>query len=231
MQRLFLTLVLSSLSCMSVALADSSRIVKIHNENGYGTGFLVEAYKNIYATNLHVCSKVYTKTHYSLSRIKLEDDQGNIYPARILEIDNRYDICLLTIEQRITKNSLELNDIELPTSTEMDILTLPAYGKRIHVLNTGRDYTNDPWMFTHRDTNTAEGLCKLGMSGSPVVLNDKVVGQVWGCSYKNTKAFYTPIINFVKNIFNVRQSRYSIIPCSITIEFWISQAYRIRHLS
>lgn len=199
MQRLFLTSVLSLLFCIDITLADSSRIVKIRSEKSYGTGFLIDSKRNIYATNLHVCSKSYSPSGYSLSRIKLESDTGDSYPARILEIDNKHDICIVSIETTITRKHLILADSELPPTTEMDILTLPDYGKRIHILNIGRDYTSDPWMFTHIHSNVADGLCKPGMSGSPIVYNDRVVGQVWGCSDKESKVLYTSI-KYVQNL-------------------------------
>ena len=199
MQRLFLTSVLSLLFCIDITLADSSRIVKIRNEKSYGTGFLVDSSQNIYATNLHVCSKSYSPSGFMLSQIRLEDSKGDTYPARILEVDNRHDICILSIEASITQRHLILSDSELPPSTEMDVLTLPDYGKRIHILNIGRDYTSDPWTFTHNESNVADGLCKPGMSGSPIVYNDKVVGQVWGCSDKETRVLYTPI-KYIQNL-------------------------------
>lgn len=188
-----LSVVCSILFC-SYPATQESRIVKIVNETGSGTGFLISNRNNksFYVTNLHVCSSIYSPNYYQLSRVKVETGSGRLYNAETKVHDNRYDLCILSVDKVITTRPLAYKRIDLSRDDQLEILTQPRYGRNVAALYKGKDESKDAWSYNHHDNHVALGHCESGMSGSPVLRHGYVVGVVWGCTKDGRYAEFTP---------------------------------------
>lgn len=184
-----------SLLFSSVYATQESRIIKVINKNGSGTGFLIaiKNNKSYYATNLHVCSEVYTSGYYKLSSLKIKTGSDRLIDAETKEVDNEHDICIISVDEKINSSPLKVNDRPSSSVDEVEILTQPIYGRKVAGLYKGRDMSRDLWIATHRDSHVVEGYCVSGMSGSPVLQDSSVVGIVWGCTKDSRYAVFTPI--------------------------------------